>query len=88
MKPLRKECREKQWEEVSDRVLDHAKTICKKFHGYNSSHEALGVMVEEFKEFIDTLHDNNREESIFEAIDLAAGFLVYIALFSEEIKDE
>ena len=83
MKPYRQECSEEEWLKSSQEVLEYAKHICKEHNGYHSSHEALGVMMEEFQEFIETLHWNDVDSSVEEAIQLAAGFLVYVALFQK-----
>lgn len=83
MRPNRKSLSDKEWKELSKEVESYAKKICKKFHGYHSSHEALGVLMEEFHEFVETIHDNNRKSSLKEAKQIAAGFLIYCALFKK-----
>jgi NTP pyrophosphatase (non-canonical NTP hydrolase) len=48
------------------------KTLQKKGYGtFASSHEILGVLKEEFDEFADAIHSNNREELKKELMDIA-----------------
>lgn len=47
-------------------------TLDKKGYGtFASSHEILGIITEEYKEFIDAVHNNNYYEISNEIIDLA-----------------
>jgi len=85
MKPFRKNCTEEQWKVIVDEILDHAKEICENYNGYHSDHEALGVMTEEWAEWIDAIHRNDVKQSVAEAKQLAAGFMVFCALFKKKL---
>ena len=43
-----------------------------KYGHFRSPHEALGVLVEEFKEFIDAVHANDDDAARHEAMQIAA----------------
>lgn len=79
-------------EQVMDAI---AKTIEKlKFRlqqkGYgtfSSKHEILGVITEEYKEFVDAVHGKNYDEMKGEIMDLAVGCIFGLACLEEETID-
>ncbi len=54
---------------------------------FASKHEILGVITEEYKEFVDAVHSKNYEEMKSEIIDLAVGCIFGLACFEEETID-
>jgi NTP pyrophosphatase (non-canonical NTP hydrolase) len=54
---------------------------------FASKHEILGVITEEYKEFVDAVHSKNYEEMKSEIIDLAVGCMFGLACFEEETID-
>jgi NTP pyrophosphatase (non-canonical NTP hydrolase) len=54
---------------------------------FASKHEILGVITEEFKEFVDAVHSKDYEEMKSEIIDLAVGCIFGLACFEEETID-
>lgn len=54
---------------------------------FASKHEILGVITEEYKEFVDAVHSKNYEEMKTEIVDLAVGCIFGFACFEEETID-
>jgi NTP pyrophosphatase (non-canonical NTP hydrolase) len=54
---------------------------------FASKHEILGVITEEYKEFVDAVHSKNYEEMKTEIVDLAVGCIFGLACFEEETID-
>lgn len=54
---------------------------------FASKHEILGVITEEYKEFVDAVHSKDYEEMKSEIIDLAVGCIFGLACFEEEMID-
>lgn len=54
---------------------------------FASRHEILGVITEEYKEFIDAVHSKNYEEMKSEIIDLAVGCIFGLACLEENTID-
>lgn len=54
---------------------------------FASRHEILGVITEEYKEFIDAVHSKNYEEMKSEIIDLAVGCIFGLACLGENTID-
>jgi NTP pyrophosphatase (non-canonical NTP hydrolase) len=54
---------------------------------FSSRHEILGVITEEYKEFVDAVHSKNYDEMKSEIIDLAVGCIFGLACFDAETID-
>jgi NTP pyrophosphatase (non-canonical NTP hydrolase) len=54
---------------------------------FASKHEILGVITEEYKEFVDAVHSKNYDEMRTEIVDLAVGCIFGLACFEEETID-
>lgn len=54
---------------------------------FSSKHEILGVITEEYKEFVDAVHSKNYDEMKNEILDLAVGCIFGLACFDEETID-
>lgn len=74
--------------ELYDELLTHMAEAHAKYGDFTSSHEALGVALEEWTELIDAIHSNRLEAIRDEAIDLAAVLirLAYLCHDSEAFK--
>jgi NTP pyrophosphatase (non-canonical NTP hydrolase) len=54
---------------------------------FASRHEILGVITEEYKEFVDAVHSKNYDDMKTEIVDLAVGCIFGLACFEEETID-
>lgn len=54
---------------------------------YASCHEALGVLEEEYDEYLDEVHDRNTEGQVKELIDIAVGCIWAIASINSGGQD-
>lgn len=54
---------------------------------FSSRHEILGVITEEYKEFVDAVHSKNYDEMKSEIMDLAVGCIFGLACFDAETID-
>lgn len=54
---------------------------------FASRHEILGVLTEEYKEFVDAVHKKDYDEMKEEIIDLAVGCIFGLACFDEKTID-
>lgn len=56
-----------------------------KGHGtFSSRHEILGVITEEYKEFVDAVHSKDRQSMSDEILDLAVGAIFGMICFDED----
>jgi len=58
--------------ETKHAIRERTIYACKRFGDFASTHEALGVALEEWNEFQDAIHRNNHAAAKSEALDLAA----------------
>lgn len=73
--------------ELFKKVLERAKQK----HGldsFNSSHQILGVVTEEYTEFLKAVHENDDVEQVCELCDIMATAFWGIASFPQSIKEE
>lgn len=54
---------------------------------FASRHEILGVITEEYKEFVDAVHSKNYDDMKEEIMDLAVGCIFGLACFDEKTVD-
>ena len=54
---------------------------------FTSKHEILGVLTEEYKEFIDAVHSKNYDEMESELIDIAVGAIFGVTCLREKTID-
>jgi NTP pyrophosphatase (non-canonical NTP hydrolase) len=54
---------------------------------FSSRHEILGVITEEYKEFVDAVHSKDYDEMKSEIMDLAVGCIFGLACFDAETID-
>jgi NTP pyrophosphatase (non-canonical NTP hydrolase) len=62
--------------------------IQKGYGTFVSRHEILGVITEEYKEFVDAVHSKNYDDMKTEIVDLAVGCIFGLACFEEETIDK
>ncbi|WP_163192579.1 MazG nucleotide pyrophosphohydrolase domain-containing protein [Clostridium thermarum] len=82
----REELTEEQVMNAVDKVVEKLRyRLNQKGYGsFVSRHEILGVMTEEFKEFVDAVHSKNYDEMREEIMDLAVGCIFGLACFDEK----
>ncbi|WP_139904488.1 MazG nucleotide pyrophosphohydrolase domain-containing protein [Clostridium thermarum] len=82
----REELTEEQVMNAVDKVAEKLRyRLNQKGYGsFASRHEILGVMTEEFKEFVDAVHSKNYDEMREEIMDLAVGCIFGLACFDEK----
>lgn len=54
---------------------------------FSSRHEILGIITEEYQEFVDAVHSKNYDEMKSEIMDLAVGCIFGLACIDEDTID-
>lgn len=75
---------DKKVDEILRNLRNHVSTVNLHHPLYNSTHEGLGFLVEEVREFMDEVHGNNTNRSMNEALDIAIVCVRYILSMKEK----
>jgi NTP pyrophosphatase (non-canonical NTP hydrolase) len=80
---------EKQVMEAVEKTVEKLRFRLKQkgYGTFASRHEILGVITEEYKEFVDAVHSKNYDEMKSEITDLAVGCIFGLACLEEETID-
>ena len=83
---MRKQLTKKQITDAMEIISEKLqyRLIQKGFGTFASRHEVLGVVTEEYKEFIDAVHSKNYNEMCEEIIDLAVACIFGFACINEQ----
>jgi NTP pyrophosphatase (non-canonical NTP hydrolase) len=85
----RSELTEEQIMKAVEKTIEKLKfRLNQKGYGtFSSRHEILGVITEEYQEFVDAVHSKNYDEMKSEIMDLAVGCIFGLACIDEDTID-
>jgi NTP pyrophosphatase (non-canonical NTP hydrolase) len=78
----------KQFDRAVAAILTEAEQTAARWNGFNSTHEALGVLIEEFDELRAAIHANSMQATAREAMQVSAVALRLYELCTRAVGGE